>query len=386
MSNSSPLAGKSIFLDHHSSTPVDPRVLNAMLPYFIEQFANPHSVEHNLGLRAARAVEAAQTSIANLIHANAEEIVFTSGATESNNLALRGIAAGHKKAHFVTSNIEHSSIATTFDWLEREGFSVTRLPVDSHGCVNPDVVGAALTASTVLVSIQAANGEIGTIQQVSAIGRVCREHGALFHTDAVQAFGQVPLDVRRDCIDLMSLSAHKIYGPKGIGALFVAADVRRRLRPQITGGDQQHGLRAGTVPTPLAIGFGRAAMLSAEEGSTHHERIAKLRDRLFARLSHRLPGIWLNGSPAGRLPGNLNLCIEGVDAESLLPMLPNVALSTGSACRAGALSASPVLLAIGLPVAIAQTALRIGIGRENTVAEIDEAVERIAQAVEILRS
>jgi cysteine desulfurase len=298
---------------------------------------------------------------------------------------LRGIAAGRKKAHFVTSTIEHSSIAATFNWLERDGFPVTRVPVDAQGRVDPDAIGAALTASTVLVSIQAANGEIGTIQEVGAIGRVCRDHGALFHTDAVQAYGQVPLDVKRDRIDLMSLSAHKIYGPKGIGALFVAADVRRRLRPQITGGDQQDGLRAGTVPTPLAVGFGRAATLAAEEGAMHHARMATLRDRLFARLSSKVSGVRLNGPRTGRLPGNLNLCIDGVDADSLLPMLRGIALSTGSACSAGALSVSPVLLAIGLPVAVAQTALRIGIGRTSTTVQIDEAVECIAQAVKNLR-
>lgn len=384
MSSAAPHKSSVIFLDHHATTPVDSRVLEAMLPYFTEQYANPHSVEHNLGLRAARVVEDAQRRVAELIGARPEHVVFTSGATESNNLALRGITAGRKKTHFVTSTIEHSSVAATLAELERDGHQVTWLTVDAEGRVNPDDVARALTETTALVSIQAANGEIGTIQAIGAIGHLCRERGVLFHTDAVQAYGHVSLDVERDRIDLMSLSAHKIYGPKGIGALVVAAGARRRLRPQITGGNQQDGLRAGTVPTPLAVGFGRAAELALIEGHVHDARIAHLRNTLLARLNELVPGMRLNGPRSDRLPGNLSVCIDGIDADSLLLALSDVALSTGSACNAGAIGVSPVLLAIGLSPAIAETAIRIGIGRTTTITEVERAADLIARGVEII--
>ena len=375
-----------IFLDYHSTTPVDPRVVEAMLPFFTERFANPHSVEHNPGLDAAGAIENATRQLATPVGARPDQIILTSGATESNNLALRGVAEGHKKAHFISSVIEHSSVSATLDWLEKGGHRITRLPVDSEGRVDPAAVDAAIAKNTVLVSIQAANGEIGTIQAVGAIGRLCHDKGVLFHTDAVQAFGQVALDVVRDHIDLMSFSAHKVYGPKGIGALFVADRARAQLSPQITGGEQQGGLRAGTVPTPLAVGFGCAVELFTRERAERTQHLTQLQHRLLKHLEQDVGGIRVNGPLTDRLPGNLNVCIDGVDADSLLPALPDLALSSASACRGGALSASPVLLALGLPPGMADTALRFGLGRTTTADHIDHAVRRIAHVVALLRA
>jgi cysteine desulfurase len=386
MTAGTPDQERTIFLDHHSTTPVDPRVVDAMLPHFSTFFANPHSVEHGPGLRAARVIENAKARVASLIGAAPGHLVFTSGATESNNLALRGIVANRKKAHVISSVIEHSSITATLRVLEHEGHRVTRVGVDHEGRINSEDIIAALTPATSLVSIQAANGEIGAIQAISEIGRACRERGVLFHTDAVQAYGHVSLDVVRDCIDMMSLSAHKLYGPKGIGALYVSDAARTQLRPQITGGEQQDGLRAGTLPTPLVVGFARAVELFQQEGATSDKQIAQLRDDLLSRLTQEVAGVHLNGPRTDRLPGNLNICIDGIDADSLLLALPDIALSTGSACTAGALDVSPVLLALGLPRAMAETAVRIGLGRDTTQVEIEHAVARISQVVATLRS
>lgn len=361
-------------------------MLEAMLPFFTEQFANPHSVEHNAGLLAGRAVEEARAQLAQLIGAHrAQDIVFTSGATESNNLALRGIANG-AKGRFLSSPIEHSSVQATLGALSTEGHAIRQVGIHADGRVNLDLLQDAIGPKTVLVSIQAANGEIGTIQDVRAIGRLCQDKSVLFHTDAVQAFGHVDIDVERDGIDLMSLSAHKLYGPKGIGALYVSERARARLRPMITGGEQQGGLRAGTVPTPLVVGFARAAALMREEGEAQGRRIAAMRDRLLALLNERVGEIRVNGSLSNRLPGNLNVIIEGIDAESLLLMLPALALSTGSACSAGALSESPVLRALGLSPARASSALRFGVGRTTTPEQIDAAVTQIADAAARLRA
>lgn len=375
-----------IFLDYHSTTPVDPRVVNVMLPFFTQHFANPHSSEHNAGLQAARAVETARATLARMIGARrADNIVFTSGATESNNLALRGIAA-NKKGQFLSSPLEHSSIQATLSGLASEGLVTRHVSIHHDGRVDLAALEAAIGSKTTLVSIQAANGEIGTIQDVRAIGLLCRERSVLFHTDAVQAFGHIAIDVERDGIDLMSLSAHKLHGPKGIGALYVSERARPLLRPQITGGGQQGGLRAGTVPTPLVVGFARATELMCDEGAEHDRRIAAMRDQLLALLRERVGGISVNGSLAERLPGNLNVCIEGIDADSLLLMLPDIALSTGSACSSGALSASPTLLALGLSSTQAASALRFGLARTTTLDQVEAAVTQIAAAVGRLRA
>lgn len=378
--------GADIFLDHHSTTPVDARVVDVMLPYFTEHFANPHSTEHNSGLQAGIAVERARATLAQMIGARrTDDVVFTSGATESNNLALRGIAA-NQKGQFLSSPLEHSSIQATLSGLVSEGHASRQVAIHHDGRIDLTALEAAIGPKTTLVSIQAANGEIGTIQDVHAIGLLCRERSILFHTDAVQAFGHVAIDVERDGIDLMSLSAHKLHGPKGIGALYVSDRARAMLRPVITGGGQQGGLRAGTVPTPLVVGFARAAELMRDEGAEHDRRIAAMRDKLLALLCERVGGISVNGSLAERLPGNLNVCIEGIDADSLLLMLPDVALSTGSACSSGALSPSPILLALGLSSTQAASALRFGLARTTTPDQVDAAVTKIAAAVGRLRA
>lgn len=302
MSNESP-----IFLDMQSTTPVDRRVFDAMLPYFMEEFGNPHSAEHDFGHRAAVAIEEAGGRLASVIGARASDVIFTSGATESNNLALRGLLQPGRRAHIITSAIEHRSVLGTLEALERDGCAVTVLPVDREGLVSVDAVEAAIRADTVLVSVMSANSEIGTIQPVAAIAALCRSRSVLFHTDASQAYGKVDIDVERDGIDLMSFSAHKVYGPKGIGALYVRDTVRKRLRPEITGGSQQQGLRAGTVPTPLAVGFGYAAMLAVQEREVGAAHVRALKILFLETLEAAIGPVAINGSVAHRLPGNLNI-------------------------------------------------------------------------------
>ena len=381
MSNESP-----IFLDMQSTTPVDRRVFDAMLPYFMEEFGNPHSAEHDFGHRAAVAIEEAGGRLASVIGARASDVIFTSGATESNNLALRGLLQPGRRAHIITSAIEHRSVLGTLEALERDGCAVTVLPVDREGLVSVDAVEAAIRADTVLVSVMSANSEIGTIQPVAAIAALCRSRSVLFHTDASQAYGKVDIDVERDGIDLMSFSAHKVYGPKGIGALYVRDTVRKRLRPEITGGSQQQGLRAGTVPTPLAVGFGYAAMLAVQEREVGAAHVRALKILFLETLEAAIGPVAINGSVAHRLPGNLNISIDGVDAESLLYMVRQVALSTGSACSSGALEPSSVLLALGLSRERAASSLRVGFGRTNTADEVAIAATLLGQAVLRLRA
>jgi cysteine desulfurase len=378
-----------IYLDHHATTPVDARVLEAMLPWFTRDFGNAASRTHAYGWRAEAAVDVAREQIAAAIGArDAREIVFTSGATESNNLALLGVARASRKRgdHVVTTAIEHSSVLEPCEALQREGFAVTLLPVDRDGRVDPGAVAAAITDRTLLVSVGWANGEIGTVQPIAAIAQTCRERGVLLHSDAAQALGKLPLDVAAG-VDLSSLSAHKLYGPKGVGALWIRSGRPRvRIEPLLFGGGHENGLRPGTLPVPLIVGFGRAAEIAVAERESEAARLLELRERMFGALRDALPGISLHGDPKQRLPGNLNLAFEGIEADALLAALRDVALSTGSACSSARAEPSHVLLALGLPAATVRASIRIGLGRGTTVADVDTAATAIVTAVRTLRA
>jgi cysteine desulfurase len=365
-----------VYLDHHATTPLDPRVLDAMLPYFTERFGNPHSAQHAHGWAAEHVVERARTEVAALIDALPEEIVFTSGATEANNLAIRGVAAhAGDRRHVLTCATEHPCVLETCRALRREGFDVTELPVRSDGLLDLDRLNAALRPDTALASIMTANHEIGVVQPIAEIAKLCRERGILLHTDAAQAAGRFPLDVTALGVDLMSLSAHKLYGPKGVGALYLRRGVR--LAPLLAGGGQERGLRPGTLPTPLCVGFGKACALAQEQLAAEAARVRALRDRLYEGLRQALPDIRLNGAAEPRLPNNLNFCLPGTDAEDLLAGLPELALSTGAACASATQEPSPVLCALGLSDEDIQGSMRIGLGRTSTAAEIEFAIERI---------
>ncbi|QCW24391.1 aminotransferase class V-fold PLP-dependent enzyme [Lysobacter enzymogenes] len=374
-----------IFLDYQSTTPVDARVVRAMLPYFTEQFGNPHSVEHWFGVQAQQAIDIALANIAAVIGAAAGDIVITSGATEANNLALRGALPARKKSHLISAVTEHQSVLGTLAALKEDGHATTLVPVDGEGQIDLAAVEDAIGPATRIVSVMTVNSEIGVIQPYVELGQLCRSRDVLLHVDAAQGFGRVPLDVKRDGIDLMSVSAHKIYGPKGIGALYVSPAARLRMRAQITGGGQQGGLRAGTLPTPLIVGFGEAARLMKEEGAAEVSRLAQLHARLWTQLVDQVGGVHLNGSADHRWVGNLNLRFDDVDADSLLLMVPQLAVSTGSACTAGTPEPSKVLRALGLSLEQASQSLRIGLGRMTTCDQIDRAVELIADAVRRLR-
>jgi len=378
---------KPIYLDYQATTPMDPRVLDAMLPYFVEKFGNPHSRNHAYGWEAEEAVEKARKQVADLIGADEREIIFTSGATESNNLALTGVARFYKdrKNHIVTVVTEHKCVLDTCRHLEMEGFEVTYLPVRQNGLIDLDVLKQAITPKTVMVSVMAVNNEIGVIQPLEEIGHICREHGVFFHTDAAQAFGKIPLDVNRMNIDLMSISGHKIYGPKGIGALFVRRKPRVRLVPLIHGGGQERGFRSGTLPTPLCVGLGEAAAIAKREMTAEAERLKKLRDRFYERIMSRLPEVYLNGDLENRIPGNLNLSFAYVEGEGLMMGIKDLSVSSGSACTSASLEPSYVLRALGVDEELAHTSLRIGFGRFTTEAEVDYAADRIIEAVQKLR-
>jgi cysteine desulfurase len=383
-----------IYLDNQSSTPLDPRVLEAMLPYFTEHFGNPHSESHVYGRNAMAAIERARGEVARLINADPREIVFTSGATEANNLALKGaahfarahpIAGGPTRDHLITLTTEHKCVLESAATLEREGFRVTYLPVEPNGLVAFDRLAAALTERTLLVSVMAAHNEIGVIQPLAEIGALCRARGVLLHTDAAQAFGKIPLDVEAMRIDLMSISGHKIYGPKGVGALYIRRRPRVRLLPLIDGGGQERGLRSGTLPTPLCVGLGRAAALAAAEMGEEATRLRGLRDRLYGNLMRRVPDAQLNGDAEHRLPASLNLSFPGLTAPALIEACPSVAMSTGSACTSASVEPSYVLRALGLSEARANASIRLGLGRFTTAAEVDFAVDALAAAVSRLR-
>lgn len=381
---------RHIYLDNNSTTPVDPRVLAAMLPFFNEQFGNAASRSHSFGWNANNAVEVARRSVATAIGAaSAQEIIFTSGGTESNNLALKGAleAYADKGKHVIVSAIEHKSVLDTAKHLAREGYEVTVLGVDALGRVEPDRLRDAITDQTALVSIMLANNEVGTVQPIAELGMIAREHGALFHVDAVQGLGKIDFDVEQMHVDLASLSAHKIYGPKGCGALYVRQKRPRvTLAPQIFGGGHERGLRSGTLNVPAIVGFGRACELLAEEGPAERVRIAKLRDSLQARLVEALPRVSVNGDPVARLPGTLNVSFHHVESEGLMRAVKEVALSSGSACSSATPEPSYVLAAMGLDPSLARGSIRFGIGRFNTQEELAYVAERVISEVQGLRA
>ncbi|MAG97696.1 MAG: IscS subfamily cysteine desulfurase [Alphaproteobacteria bacterium] len=377
-----------IYLDYQATTPLDPRVLDAMMPFLGDKFGNPHSRSHSFGWEAEEAVETARAQVASLIGANPKEIVFTSGATESNNLALQGVARFYRdrRDHIVTVTTEHKCVLDTCRHLEQDdGISVTYLPVAENGLVDLDELAAAITERTVLVSVMAVNNEIGVIQPLAEIGRLCREKGAFFHTDAAQGAGKIPLDVQDMNIDLMSISGHKIYGPKGIGVLYVRRKPRVRLRPLINGGGQERGMRSGTLAPMLCVGLGEAANIAEREMAAEAERIRYLSDRFYEGIADTLPDIFLNGDREQRFPGNINLSFAYVEGESLMMGMPDLAVSSGSACTSASLEPSYVLRALGVEDELAHTSIRFGIGRFTSEAEIDYAVTTVVNRVKKLR-
>jgi len=375
-------------MDNHATTPVDPRVLDAMLPYFTEKFGNAASRTHHFGWEAEEAVDKARESIARAIHASAKEIVFTSGATESDNLAIKGIAEAYrdKGDHIITCATEHKAVLDSCKSLEKKGLRVTYLHVDKFGLADPEAVKSAITDKTILVSIMFANNEIGTIHPIKEIGKVAKEKGVIFHCDAAQAFGKIPVDVEACGIDLLSISGHKIYGPKGIGALYVRSkNPRVRLAPLIDGGGHERRMRSGTLNVPGTVGLGKAIDICMEEMETESSRLIALRERLKKGITEKLDEVYLNGHPTLRLPGNLNLSFAYVEGESLLIGLKDIAVSSGSACTSASLEPSYVLKALGVGEELAHTSIRFGLGRFNTEEEVDYVVGKVVEQVKRLR-
>ncbi|KAF8201784.1 pyridoxal phosphate-dependent transferase [Pholiota molesta] len=378
---------RPIYLDMQATTPVDPRVLDAMLPFLTDQYGNPHSRTHAYGWEAEQAVEDARKHIADLIGADAKDIVFTSGATETNNMAIKGVARFHKekKRHIITTQTEHKCVLDSCRKLGEEGFEITYLPVQKNGVISLDDLEAAIRPTTSLVSIMAVNNETGVIQPLKEIGAICRKHrGVYFHTDAAQAVGKINLDVNEMNIDLMSISGHKLYGPKGIGAAYVRRRPRVRLEPILSGGGQERGLRSGTVPTALVVGMGEAARIAQKEMARDHAHIKQLSDRLIQKIDAEVEHVVRNGDPNG-YPGCVNLSFSYVEGESLLMALKDIALSSGSACTSASLEPSYVLRALGAAEDMAHSSLRFGIGRFTTEAEVDFVVEHIVRTVHKLR-
>jgi cysteine desulfurase len=378
-----------IYLDNNATTRTDPRVVEALLPYFTERYGNSASLTHSFGQEADEAVEQARQQVANLIGAHPREIVFTSGATESNNLALKGVAAMYRPQgdHIITAATEHKAVLDPLRRLGREGFQITILPVDACGRVTVEQVAQALTPRTVLVSIMAANNEIGALQPIRALGRLCKERGVLFHTDAAQAAGKIPLDVEDLGIDLLSLSGHKMYGPKGVGALYIRRrDPRVRVEPQMDGGGQERGLRSGTSNVPGIVGLGVACELCLQEMTSESARLIELRERLRRGIQNQLSDVTLNGHPTERLPGNLNLSFAHIKGEALLMALRDIAVSSGSACTAASLEPSYVLKALRLDDELAHGSIRFGLGRFNTAEEVETVVQEVVRVVRYLRA
>ena len=385
MDNLPPPPNRPVYLDNQASTRCDPRVLAMMLPFFTEEYANPHSAEHVMGQRAEAAVEAAREQMAALIGAQAREMVFTSGATEANNLAIKGAARfaarmGDPRRRIVTLATEHKCVLESVADLAEEGFEPVVLPVRSDGLLDPQMLRAALAEPTLLVSIMAVNNETGVVQDIPALAAIAKQAGALFHTDAAQAAGKIPLDVIGWGVDLLSLSGHKMYGPKGVGALFVRRRPRVRLVPLFSGGGQERGLRSGTLATPLVAGLGEACRLARLEMDADAARIGQLRDRLWQLLRDATPGIVLNGDQQARIPGNLNLTFPAATAVQLMQANPELCVSTGSACSSAVIEPSYVLRALGLSDAAAARTLRIGIGRFTSAADIDYAAAALTGA------
>ncbi len=377
-----------IYLDYQATTPMDERVLSAMLPFFRERFGNAASRNHSFGWEAEKAVETARAQIATLIHAEPKEIVFTSGATESDNLAIKGVAEMYRDQgrHLITAPTEHKAVLDTCKRLEQEGCEVTMLPVDKTGLVRVDDVAKAIRKDTILVTLMAANNEVGTVHPIAEIGRLCKERGVLFHTDATQAVGKLPVDVEKMGIDLLSISGHKMYGPKGVGALYVRRrSPRVRLMAQMDGGGHERGMRSGTLNVPSIVGLGKACELCGEEMESEGRRLTGLRDRLWKRLSTDLDEIFLNGHATQRLPGNLNVSFAYVEGEGLMMGMKDLAVSSGSACTSASLEPSYVLRALGVGEDLAHTSIRFGFGRFTTPEEIDQASEVAVAAVKRLR-
>jgi len=374
---------RPIYLDNHATTPVDPAVLDAMLPYFGEKFGNPHSGSHMLGWEAAEAVEIARRQIADIIGAEADEVYFTSGATESNNLAIKGTARFYrqKKNHIVTCVSEHMCVLDSTFQMEKEGTDVTYLEVGSDGLIDLGALSEAITDQTVLVTIMTVQNEIGTIQPMAEIGAICRERGVFLHTDAAQAVGKIPIDVKAMNIDLLSLTGHKYFGPMGIGALYIGKKPGVRLSPLFSGGGQEKNIRSGTLPAPLCVGLGKASELGLAALADEPRRLAEMRDHLLGRLQVALPGIHVNGTLSHRVPGNLNISVEGVRAEDIMAAVPDLALSSGSACTSASDESSYVLRAIGLSNDMAESSLRFGLGRFTTTDEVNFAADRLVQEI-----
>lgn len=376
-----------IFMDYHSTTPVDPRVVEAMIPYFTTHFGNAASRNHAFGWTAEKATDDAREQVGALIGASGKEIIWTSGATESNNLAIKGAAHFYrdKGNHIITTQIEHKAVLDTCKRLENEGFVVTYLPVEADGLVSPERVRAAMTDKTILVSVMLANNEIGTVNDLVAIGKVVKERGALFHSDAVQGVGKIPFDVNEAQIDLASMTAHKLYGPKGIGALYVRRKPRVRLEQQMDGGGHERGMRSGTLNVPSIVGFGKACELARTEMVEEGKRIAALRDNLQEQLVRALPEVYINGSTEHRLPGNLNISFAYVEGEGLMMGLKDVAVSSGSACTSASLEPSYVLRALGIGEELAHTSIRFGLGRFTTQEEVDYVARLVIDKVRRMR-
>ncbi len=376
-----------VYMDYQATTPMDERVLAKMLPYFTGKFGNPHSRSHAYGWEAEEAVDIARRQVASLINTSEKEIIFTSGATESNNIALKGVARfyGDQKKHVITVVTEHKCVLDSCRQLEQEGFEVTYLPVLKNGIIDLDVLRAAIKDTTSLVSVMAVNNEIGVIQPLEEIGKICRGKGVFFHTDAAQAFGKIPLDVEAMNIDLMSISGHKVYGPKGIGALYVRRRPRIRLEPIISGGGQERGMRSGTLPTPLCVGLGEAAALAKAEMGQDSEHVRRLGDKFLREVMEGIPDVYLNGDRERRYPGNMNLSFAYIEGESMIMAIKDLAVSSGSACTSASLEPSYVLRALGVNEELAHTSIRFGIGRFTTEEEVDFAIQLVKSSIARLR-
>ena len=380
--------GRPAYLDVQATSAMDPRVLDAMMPYMTNMYGNPHSTTHSYGWEAEEAVENARAEVADLIGASPKEIVFTSGATESNNIAIKGVARFYRqrKKHVITTQTEHKCVLDSCRWLESQGFEVTYLPVKTNGLIDMKQLEDAIRpGETSLVSCMAVNNEIGVYQPIDEIGELCRKNKVFFHCDAAQMVGKMPVDVSKSKIDVMSISGHKLYGPKGIGALYVSRKPRVRLEAQMSGGGQERGLRSGTLPHPLAVGLGAACRVAKEEMENDSEWVNFLSKRLYEGVVSQVPEVVLNGDKDSRYPGNLNFSFAFVEGESLLIALKNIAVSSGSACTSASLEPSYVLRALGVEDELAHTSIRFGIGRFTTVEEIDFAVDLIAKHVTRLR-
>ena len=377
-----------IYMDNHATTPMDPRVFQAMTPYFTEHFGNAASRNHSFGWRAEEAVEKARKQIADLIGATSKEIIFTSGATESDNLAIKGVAEmyAEKGNHIITVATEHKAVLDTSKHFEKRGCRITYLPVLESGLIDLDMLREAITDQTILVSVMWANNEIGVIQPIAEIGRICRERGVLFHSDAVQAIGKVPVNVIKDNVDIMSITAHKLYGPKGVGALYVRRkNPRVQLTAQMDGGGHERGMRSGTLNVPGIAGLGEACEIAGREMDQEAARLKRLRDKLAGRFTAELAEVYINGTMESRLPGNLNISFAYVEGESLLMGINDIAVSSGSACTSATLEPSYVLKALGAADEIAHSSIRFGLGRFNTEEEVDYTANKVIEVVKKLR-